>query len=148
MRIRVYTLSTIFYLKAWGGKVVRIKLDYTSSVPMYQQIKSAIKNNIFNGEIIDKELLPSIRQLAKELNVSMITVKRAYSDLENEGLVSSASGRGTFVNLEDYSAVLENRRNEMLARLREQVDEVRAAGISEEEIIQMVIEEYNMVGRK
>lgn len=127
---------------------MRIKLDYTSSVPMYQQIKSAIKNNIFNGEIIDKELLPSIRQLAKELNVSMITVKRAYSDLENEGLVSSAAGRGTFVNLEDYSAVLENRRNEMLARLREQVDEVRAAGISEEEIIQMVIEEYNMVGRK
>lgn len=115
---------------------------------MYQQIKSAIKNNIFNGEIKDKELLPSIRQLAKELNVSMITVKRAYSDLENENLVSSASGRGTFVNLEDYSAVLENRRNEMLARLREQVDEVKAAGVSEEEIIQMVIEEYNMVGRK
>ena len=142
---KIYTLDTIDNL---GEKFVRIKLDYTSSIPMYQQIKCAIKDNIYNGVIKDKEVLPSIMQLAKELNVSMITVKRAYSDLEYEGLVSTASGRGTFISLQDYSLILENRKNDMLIKLREQLGELRAAGITEEQIIQLVIDEYNMVGRK
>lgn len=142
---KIYTLDTIDNL---GEKFVRIKLDYTSSIPMYQQIKCAIKNNIYNGVIKDKEVLPSIRQLAKELNVSMITVKRAYSDLEYEGLVSTVSGRGTFISLQDYSLILENRKNDMLIRLREQVGELKAAGITEEQVIQLIIDEYNMVGRK
>lgn len=127
---------------------MRINLDYTSSVPMYKQIKNAIKQNICNGQVKDKELLPSIRQLAKELNVSMITVKRAYTDLEDEGLVSTVLGRGTFVELKDYSLIIQHRKSELLMRLREEINELKLAGIAEEEIIQLVIEEYSIVGGK
>lgn len=127
---------------------MRINLDYKSSVPMYKQIKNAIKENIYNGQVKDKEMLPSIRQLAKELDVSMITVKRAYTDLEYEGLVNTILGRGTFVNLEDYSLIIKHRQAELLIKLRENINELRLAGIDEEEIIQIVIEEYSMVGGK
>lgn len=127
---------------------MRINLDYKSSVPMYKQIKNAIKENIYNGQVKDKEMLPSIRQLAKELDVSMITVKRAYADLEYEGLVNTILGRGTFVNLEDYSLMIKHRQEELLIKLRGNINELRSAGIDEEEIIQIVIEEYSMVGGK
>lgn len=127
---------------------MRINLDYTSSIPMYKQIKNAVKENIYNGQLIDKEILPSIRQLAKELNVSMITVKRAYTDLEYEGLVNTVSGKGTYVNVADHTLVVEHRKNELLMKLREQVNELKSVGINEEEIIQLVLEEYGMVGGK
>lgn len=127
---------------------MRINLDYTSSVPMYKQIKDAIKENIYNGQLKDREVLPSIRQLAKELDVSMITVKRAYTDLEYEGLVNTVSGRGTFISIENYELILEHRKNELLMKLREEVNELKLAGINEEEIIQLVLEEYSMVGGK
>ena len=121
---------------------MRINLDYTSSIPMYEQIKNSIKENIYNGRIKDKELLPSIRQLAKDLNVSMITVKRAYTDLEYEGLISTILGKGTFVRLKDYSSIVENRKSELLMEVREQVNKLKLAGINEEEVIQLIIEEY------
>ena len=92
--------------------------------------------------------MPSIRQLAKELDVSMITVKRAYTDLEYEGLVNTVSGRGTFISIENYELILEHRKNELLMKLREEVNELKLAGINEEEIIQLVLEEYSMVGGK
>lgn len=127
---------------------MRINLDYTNSTPMYVQIKSAIKENIYNGQLKDKEMLPSIRQLAKELEVSMITVKRAYTDLEYEGLVSTLAGRGTFVKLSDYSTIIEHRRDELLMKLRQEIGTLKAAGIKEEEVVQLVLEEYSMVGGK
>ncbi|MBP3887658.1 MAG: GntR family transcriptional regulator [Cellulosilyticum sp.] len=127
---------------------MRINLDYTSSIPMYMQIKNAIKTNIYGGQLKDKEVLPSIRQLAKELNVSMITVKRAYTDLEYEGLVNTVSGRGTFVNVANYDLIIEHRKTELLMRLKESIHELKVAGINEEEIIQLVLEEYSMVGGK
>ena len=125
---------------------MRINLEYASSVPMYKQIKSAIKENIYNGQVKDQEMLPSVRQLAKELNVSMITVKRAYADLEYEGLVSTVLGRGTFVKLTDYTVIRKHRQDELLMKLREDVNQLRLAGIDEEEVIQLVIEEYSIVG--
>lgn len=125
---------------------MRINFDYTNSVPMYVQIKDAIKENIYNGQLKDKEALPSIRQLAKELDVSMITVKRAYTDLEYEGLVTTVSGKGTFVNLSDYSKIIEHRKSELLMRLRDEVVNLKIAGIKEEEVIKLILEEYSMVG--
>ena len=127
---------------------MRINLDDISSVPMYKQIKDSIKANIYSGQLKDKEVLPSIRQLAKELDVSMITVKRAYTDLEYEGLVHTITGRGTFVNVENYSLIVEHRKSELMMKLREEINELKLAGIKEEEIIQLVIEEYSVVGGK
>jgi len=123
---------------------MRIDLDYKSSIPMYEQIKEAIKKNIYNGMVKDQEMLPSIRQLAKELDVSMITVKRAYTDLEYEGLVNIISGRGTFINLENYSSIIKHREEELLMKLRKSVNELKLAGVAEEEVIRVIIEEYGV----
>ena len=124
---------------------MRISLDNTSSVPMYEQIKNAIKENIYSGEVKDKDLLPSIRQLAKELDVSMITVKRAYMDLENEGLISTISGRGTFVKMKDHSLIMEHYKNELLIGLKSEILKLKRAGIKEEEIIKLVLNEYSFM---
>ena len=124
---------------------MRISLDHTSSVPMYEQIKSAIKDNIYSGEVKDKELLPSIRQLAKELDVSMITVKRAYMELEYEGLINTISGRGTFVKMENHSLIMEHHKNELLIGLRDDILKLKRAGIKEEEIIKLVLNEYSLM---
>ena len=69
----------------------------TSKTPLYLQIKQQIQDQIMNGELKEGDALPSIRALAKELNVSVITTKRAYEDLEKEGYLVSAVGKGTFV---------------------------------------------------
>lgn len=124
---------------------MRISLDNTSSVPMYEQIKNAIKENIYNGEVKDKELLPSIRQLARELDVSMITVKRAYMDLEYEDLINTVSGRGTFVKMTDHSLIMEHRKNELLLGLRDEILKLKRAGVKEEEIIKLVLKEYSLM---
>lgn len=124
---------------------MRISLDNTSSVPMYEQIKNSIKENIYNGEVKDKDLLPSIRQLARELDVSMITVKRAYMDLEYEGLINTVSGRGTFVKMTDHSLIMEHRKSELLLGLRDEILKLKHAGIKEEEIIKLVLKEYSLM---
>ncbi|MDP4178368.1 MAG: GntR family transcriptional regulator, partial [Bacillota bacterium] len=77
---------------------MKINIDYNSDLPMYEQIKTCIKENILSGKLNYQDPLPSVRQLAKELDVSTITIKRAYIDLEHDGFIYTLSGRGTFVN--------------------------------------------------
>ncbi|WP_217589417.1 GntR family transcriptional regulator [Lentibacillus saliphilus] len=74
-----------------------IILSNTSKEPLFSQIKTQIKSHIFSGALMEGDALPSMRALAKELQVSVITTKRAYEDLEQEGYLVSAIGRGTFV---------------------------------------------------
>jgi len=74
-----------------------LTLDNTTSVPLYQQIVDEIRGKILTGQMKPGDPLPSIRQLAADLLISVITTKRAYQDLENEGLIQTRPGRGTFV---------------------------------------------------
>ncbi len=76
---------------------MQIVLSHTSKTPLYEQIKQQIQNQIMTGELKEGDALPSMRLLAKELNVSVITTKRAYEELEKEGYLFSAVGKGTFV---------------------------------------------------
>jgi GntR family transcriptional regulator len=80
---------------------------------MYEQIKEGIKQAIYKGQLKNNDLLPSVRQLAKDLNVSMITTKRAYSDLEEEGFIYTISGKGTFVKIEDLTEIKSTRQKEL-----------------------------------
>ena len=80
---------------------MRIILSSTSSVPMYEQIKTQVRNAVHAGELTEGALLPSLRQLALELRVSVITVTRAYNDLVAEGLVRNEHGRGFVVRAVD-----------------------------------------------
>ena len=79
----------------------------TSNQPIYEQIKQQIKENILTGQIDAGSHLPSMRELAKDLQVSLITTKRAYEDLEKDGFVNTIRGKGTFVKEQDQSILKE-----------------------------------------
>lgn len=90
--------------------------------PMYEQVKDGIKEAILKGELKAHDIMPSVRQLAADLNVSMITTKRAYADLEREGLIYTVAGKGTFVKLEDVTVMQEKNIEEALEQFRKQTE--------------------------
>ena len=117
---------------------MNITIDYTSDLPMYEQIKASIKSNILCGKLKFNDTLPSVRQLAKELNVSTITTKRAYTDLDHEGLIYTVSGRGTFINVVDVSKLLLERNNKLIEEYEDMTLKIMEAGVPEETAIKIV----------
>ena len=122
---------------------MNIIISHTSEKPMYEQIEDGIKKAIFEGELKHHEMLPSVRQLAKDLNVSAITTKRAYIDLEHEGLVYTISGKGTFVRLDNKEELQRSRENELLETLGKNVKECRRIGMEKQRIMDTVDEIYS-----
>ena len=102
--------------------------------PMYEQVKDGIKEAIMNGELKAHDLMPSVRQLAADLNVSMITTKRAYADLEREGLIYTVAGKGTFVKLEDISMIQEKHAAEALEQFRIQAEALKKLDVPIEKL--------------
>ena len=102
--------------------------------PMYEQVKDGIKEAIMNGELKAHDIMPSVRQLAADLNVSMITTKRAYADLEREGLIYTVAGKGTFVKLEDISMIQEKHAAEALEQFRIQAEALRKLDVPIEKL--------------
>ncbi|MGN0637946.1 MAG: GntR family transcriptional regulator [Huintestinicola sp.] len=102
---------------------------------MYEQIKEQIRQAVMSGELKNNELLPSVRQLAAQQNVSAITVKRAYSDLEHEGLIYTSAGKGTFVRAPDKSAVMEQYKQRLLGEFSQYASKMLSEGITYEELI-------------
>lgn len=84
---------------------MKIIIRKQSRAPIYEQIREQIKASIYRGELSEDDALPSIRQLARDLQVSVITTTRAYNDLEQEGLVSSVQGKGFFVLAQDTQQI-------------------------------------------
>jgi GntR family transcriptional regulator len=87
----------LLYTVIVRGAIMKIILINGSSIPLYEQIKNAIKENIVEGVLSSEEQLPSVRQLSGELSVSILTVKKAYDELEKEGFIVIRQGLGTFV---------------------------------------------------
>ena len=125
-----------------GGETLNIYLNHNSTLPMYEQIKEAIKNEILTENIKDGEMLPSIRLLAKELNVSMITTKRAYIDLENEGFIYTIPGKGTFVKIPDINKVLFEKKQKLLEECNLLFLKLKAEGIDQEDILKLLRNTY------
>jgi GntR family transcriptional regulator len=92
--------------------------------PMYKQVTDQIKNAIASGEVQPEERLPSIREMSKELNISAITIKRAYADLESEGYIFTRPGMGSFV----ANINKDNLRREKLAEFRQELSGMLAGG--------------------
>jgi Predicted transcriptional regulators len=109
---------------------------------MYEQIKICIKENILLEKVRFNEALPSVRQLSKELNISTITTKRAYMDLEREGYIYTISGKGTFVNSVDTTKLLKEKEEKLLEEYRIKVLEIKEAGVSKENIMKIIEELY------
>ena len=76
---------------------MKLIISNSSSVPIYEQIKKAMIEQIMNGELKEDETLPSIRNLAQDIKISVMTIKKAYDELESEGYIISRQGKGTFV---------------------------------------------------
>ena len=92
---------------------MKIIIKNGSAVPIYEQIKNAIRDEILKGNLSSGEKLPSVRNLARELSISILTVKKAYDELESEGLIESRQGLGTFVGKEDPNLRLEEKQKKL-----------------------------------
>lgn len=104
---------------------MNLYINAAGDKPMYEQVKDGIKEAILNGELKAHDLMPSVRQLSADLNVSMITTKRAYADLEREGLIYTVAGKGTFVKLEDIGMIQEKHAAEALEQFRAQAETLK-----------------------
>ncbi|MDD3364080.1 MAG: GntR family transcriptional regulator [Syntrophomonas sp.] len=109
---------------------MNIIIANSSPDPIYEQICQQIKNAIVKGELTPGELLPSIRNLARELRISVITSKRAYEELEREGFIETVGGKGTFVSLHNTELLREKRMQLIEEKLTETVMESKILDIS------------------
>jgi len=117
---------------------VRILLSNASPDPIYEQILRQVRAQILSGDLKEGQALPSIRKLAQNLQISVITTKRAYDELEREGLIDTVAGKGTFVASPNLDFLQEKRIAAVETRLREAVREAEAAGLSAEDLKQML----------
>ena len=115
-----------------------IIISNSSGVPIYEQIEEQIKNQIMTGELSAGEILPSMRVLAKELKISIITTKRAYEDLERDGFIESVMGKGTFVKAINSDIVRENLMFSIEELLEEAVDKAVIGNVSVDELGEML----------
>jgi GntR family transcriptional regulator len=117
---------------------MRILISNSSPDPIYQQILRQIKGQIIAGELPEGAPLPSIRKLAHELQISVITTKRAYEELDKEGLIDTVGGKGTFVASQNQEFLREKRMKLVEGMLGEAFAEARLLGVSHEELMEMV----------
>lgn len=113
---------------------MRIIINTSSMVPIYEQIVDQIKTLIRNKELKENDILPSVRSLAKELKISALTVKKAYDNLESEGFTITVHGKGTYVAATNTELLLEEQKKELEADLEQTIQKGRRCGIRDEEI--------------
>ena len=106
----------------------------SSDKPIYEQVSSQIKNKIMNGTLEAGEMLPSMRALAKDLHISVITVQRAYEDLTRDGFIETVSGKGSFVASQNKEFIQEEQLRKAEELLQQVVDIGRSHGISYEQM--------------
>lgn len=117
---------------------MEIILSNSSSLPIYKQIKEQVKAQILSGELIEDEKLPSLRQLAKDLKISVLTTTRAYNELEQEGFITSRQGKGFFVMSSSSNLIREQLIKEVENNLNHAIQAAERASMSDEEIISLL----------
>lgn len=115
-----------------------IFLSNLSGEPIYSQIKQQIKAAILSGEVSEGDLLPSIRQLAKDLKISVITTARAYQDLEREGFVTNVQGKGCYVQKQNTLLMREQQLRAIEEHLRAAIEKAEMIKLSDEELHAML----------
>ena len=114
-----------------------ILIDNKSGAPIYDQIFTQIKGHILSGELIQDEALPSIRGLAKDLRISVITTKRAYEELERAGFIYTVPGKGSFVAAKNEALLREEHLKKIEEYMTAIADLARGAGVSRGEVQEM-----------
>ena len=116
---------------------MKIIISNSSLVPIYKQIKNQIINQIISDDLKEGESIPSIRVLANEIKISVMTVKKAYDELENEGYIKSVQGKGTFVLPRNTELIKENANKEIEKHIEQIIEISSKYNISKEEIIEL-----------
>ena len=117
---------------------MNIIISNNSSVPIYEQIKNAIKNAIISNELKEEEMLPSVRNLANDLKISFLTVKKAYDELEAEGFIKTVQGKGSYVLPKNLELLREEKLKELEKNISTVVKLSKIYGITEEEVINLI----------
>lgn len=115
-----------------------IIITNSTGEPIYTQITAQIKAMIVSGELKEGDALPSMRNLAKQLRISVITTKRAYEELERDGFIESYTGRGSFVKAQNTELLREESLRQIEGLLSEAVEKARLSGVSLEELKEML----------
>ena len=126
---------------------MEIIIRNTTNQPIYEQICAQIKAQIIAGKLSPGEALPSIRALAKDLRISVITTKRAYDELEAEGFLYTVAGKGCFVAEKNLELVREGRLKELEAHLSAAAELAGSCGLTSEEVLETLrtlLEEYDL----
>lgn len=117
---------------------MQIFIDNKSGAPIYDQIYTQIKSQIISGALMEDEALPSIRNLAKDLRISVITTKRAYEELERDGFIETVTGKGSFVAAQNAELLREEALRRTEQALRGAVDTARQGGVTDSEVREML----------
>jgi len=117
---------------------LNIFISNASNQPIYEQIMNQMKTLIIKGELVEGELLPSIRNLAKELQISVITTKRAYDELERDGFISTVPGKGSYVSAQNKELLKETRLRIVEEKLADAVSAAKSIDLSLEEMQAMI----------
>ncbi len=122
---------------------MEIIISSNTSKPIYEQITSQIKALIMSGELRTGDPIPSMRSLAKSIHVSVITVQKAYEDLQRDGFIETAVGRGSFVSAQNKDFIQEEQQRKIEEYLQEAADTARTSGISLGKLIELLSMFYN-----
>ena len=117
---------------------MKIIINSSSMVPIYEQIVDQVKAQIISGELKEDDNLPSVRTLSKELRISALNVKKAYDSLEQEGFTVTIHGKGTYVAAANKEMMMEEYRREVEEELTEVIRKAKRYGLSEEDIREML----------
>jgi Predicted transcriptional regulators len=117
---------------------MKILISNNSDIPLYQQIKDQIKDAIFKAELAENDELPSIRGFANDLKVSVLTVRRVYDELEQEGFVTSRAGIGTYVTAGNLEILRDSKRRLVEQKMHDMIQTAKTLAISKEELNAMM----------
>ena len=117
---------------------MNIIISNASSLPIYEQIYTQIKNAVLLGDLAEGDLLPSIRQLAKDLRISVITTKRAYDELEQDGFLYTVAGKGSYVAAKNTGIIREGQLKEIEEHMREILRLAPACELKGEDLLEQV----------
>ena len=120
------------------GGYLHIVISNSSDLPIYAQIKEQVKEQILSGELEEDEMLPSLRQLAKDLKISVLTTTRAYNELEEEGFITSRQGKGFFVMSSSSNLIREQLIQEVEKNLNSAILAAERASMTDEDLVKLL----------
>lgn len=116
---------------------MKLIINHSSMQPIYEQIVGAVKKKILQGELQADTALPSVRALARELKVSALTVKKSYDVLEEEGLIVTVHGKGSFVAFANQQLMMEEKKKEIETDMEKLIRKARSCGMDRKEILEL-----------